>query len=240
MIALLSDIHSNLYALEAVLNDMPKVSAVYVLGDMIGGANPFPCEVLDRIMGLNVPVHAVLGNWDDWMIRNRNDIKPEWRIDRKYLPAVWTMDNLKERHWEFLEGLEVSKQIDDTLIFHGCPENLAERILTQDDAENLARRHSAKWLIGGHTHRSKLFSIGNQRVVNAGSVGLSCDMTEGTACYALLDDDNVVFRHASYDVERAIRAIEDSEFYALDNLTALGTIIVMRSGNYDLLKQLKE
>ena len=139
-----------------------------------------------------------------------------------------------------MEGLETSKRIDDTLVFHGSPENLNKRILTQDDAESLARRHNAKLLIGGHTHRSKLFSVGNQRVVNAGSVGLSCDMMEGTACYALLDGDNVVFRHASYDVERAIRAIQDSAFYALDNPTALGTIIVMRSGNYDLLKQLKK
>ena len=105
MIALLSDIHSNLYALEAVLDDMPKVSAVYVLGDMIGGANPFPCEVLDALIGLDVPVHAVLGNWEDWMLRNRHDIKPEWRIDRKYLPAVWTMDALKERHWTYWKGL---------------------------------------------------------------------------------------------------------------------------------------
>ena len=242
MIALLSDIHSNLYALEAVLNDMPKVSAVYVLGDTIGGANPFPCEVLDRLMSLDVPVHAVLGNWEDWMLRNRHSITPEQRTISKHRLAIRTMEALEERHWTFLQGLDASMRIDDVLIFHGRPENLAGYIGTnnQDEAEELVKSHDAKWLIGGHTHRARLFRVGSQTIINVGSVGLNCDMIGNTACYALLDGDNVVFRHVSYDVELAIRAIEDSEFYALDNLTALGTIIVMRSGNYDLLKQLKE
>jgi len=129
MMAILSDIHSNLYALEAVLEDMPKVSAVYVLGDIVGGVSPFPCEVLDRIMGLDVPVSAVLGNWEDWLLRTRHDIK-----ETTLAVEAWTIDALQEHHWNYLQKLEQSLQIDDKLLFHGTPEQFRDEILCQNDA----------------------------------------------------------------------------------------------------------
>jgi len=231
MIALLSDIHSNLYALEAVLDDMPKVSAVYVLGDIVGGANPFPCEVLDRIMGLDVPVHAVLGNWEGWMLGARHNTPPEIRGNGTKLAAgAWAMDILQERHWNYLEGLEKTLQVNDMLLFHGSPERLKGEILCQKGAEELAGKHDAKWLIGGHIHSAKLFRVGAQRVVNAGSVGLSFDNIGGVACYALLDGDKIVFRHVSYDVERAINAIKTSDLYSLAGNYANESIFHMMHG----------
>jgi len=226
MIAILSDIHSNLCALEAVLNDMPEVSGVYVLGDTVGGVSPFPCEVLDRLMGLNVSVSAILGNWENWMLKTRHDTLPQLAAH------AWTMDTLHEHHWSYLEKLEQSLRIEDKLIFHGTPEQFRGEILCQNDAEELAKRHSAKWLIGGHTHRARLFRVGNQRVVNVGSVGLSCDnIGGGTACYALLDEDNISFRYVSYDVDAAVRAIEDSELYVLAADFAKFSIAIMRTGS---------
>jgi len=234
MIALLSDIHSNLYALEAVLSDMPKVSAVYVLGDMIGGASPFPCEVLDTLMGPDVPVHAIIGNWEGWMLGARHNIPPEIRGNGTKLAAgAWAMDVLQERHWNYLEGLEKTLHVNDMLLFHGSPERLKGEILCQKDAEELAQKHDAKWLIGGHIHRTQLFKVGTQRVVNAGSVGISCDNIGGVACYALFDGDDIVFRHVAYDVESAIKAIEASELYTLSNDFVKTQIAVMRNGNYE-------
>ena len=103
MIAILSDIHSNLHALEAVLEDMPKnVSEIYILGDTIGGASPFPCEVLDTIMSLNVPVSSVLGNWEWMVVSRRNDIPKEIRSNGTKLAAgAWAMDALDEHHWRY-------------------------------------------------------------------------------------------------------------------------------------------
>jgi len=78
---------------------MPKVSAVYILGDMVGGANPFPCEVLDKLMDLDVPVSCILGNWEGSMIGARHNIPPEIRGDgTKFAAAAWTMDTLHKHH----------------------------------------------------------------------------------------------------------------------------------------------
>jgi len=232
MIAILSDIHSNLYALEAVLQDMPEVSAVYILGDMVGGANPFPCEVLDRLMDLNIPVSAILGNWEWWML----DIKRGIPMESKNICGMWTMNALKERHWRFLENLSPNKCIGDMLIFHGSPDKLTGGALEQEEAEALAKGQDAKWLIGGHTHKAKLFQVGAQYVVNAGSVGLSSNNIGGTACYLLLDGDKISFRHITYDLEAAVKAIKDSEIYTVDNDSAIKTITAMRSGNYNQWK----
>ena len=68
-------------------------------------------------------------------------------------------------------------------------------------------------------------------MVNVGSVGLSCDNIGGTACYALLDGDNISFRYVSYDVDTAVRAIEDSELYALATDFAKFSITIMRTGS---------
>ena len=228
MIAILSDIHSNIHALEAVLSDMPKVDAIYILGDMIGGACPFPCEVLDIINGLDVPVSAVLGNWEDWMIRNKYDIAG---ARTRNIAGAWTMEALQERHWSFLEGLDASVQIGDILIFHGSPENVEDSVITQEDADKLAKKHSARWLIGGHTHRAKVFLSGNeQRVVNASSVGASFDEIGAMACYALLDCESISFRHVNYDIESAVKAIETCELYKLNRRYADLIIQRMRTG----------
>jgi len=233
MIALLSDIHSNIYALDAVLKDMPKVSVAYVLGDTVGGANPFPCQVLDTLMNLDMRVSAILGNWEAWMINVRHDIPPEWRGDgTKIAAGAWTMDVMKEHHWNFLEGLGTDLCVDDMLLFHGSPESLKDEIICQDSAEELAKRHNAKWLIGGHTHKARLFRVGSHRVVNVGSVGLSCDCIGGTACYALLDEDNIIFRHVSYDLESAVKAIENSELFTLAGDFSRQTISIMKSGSF--------
>ena len=232
MIAILSDIHGNLHALEAVLGDMPKVSDIYVIGDMVGGASPFPCEAMDMLMNHSTPVTFVLGNWEWWMMHNRNKITPELRADKKLAAGVWGIESLKERHWALLESLPRTLTVGDKLFFHGSPEKLTEQIFTQKEAEDLAGRHDAKWLIGGHIHRARLFKVGNRRVLNAGSVGIPCDDIAGAACYALMDGESAHFRHVSYDVEAAVSAIEKSEIYKLANEYARAIISVMRSGNY--------
>jgi len=233
MIAILSDIHSNLHALEAVLEDMPKVSAIYILGDTIGGASPFPCEVLDRLMGLSVPVSSVLGNWEWMMVTRRHDITQEIRNSGTKLAAgAWAMDALEEHHWNYLESLDMTIKANNMLLSHGRPDDVLGVVLSQEDADELVKSYSEKWLICGHTHRTRLFKVGSQRIVNAGSVGLSADCISGAACYALLDEAHISFRHVPYDVEAAVRAIEISEIYALAKDYADRIIEIMRTGRF--------
>ena len=219
MIAILSDIHSNIHALDAVLEDMPEVSDIWILGDTIGGL-AFPCEVLDRLMNLPIPVSAVLGNWEEGLLDGKRGLHPEWWTKgAEFAALAWTTDALQPYHWAFIEDLKSTLHTDNVpggaLLYHGKPENSRESILNKEDAAVVASKYNEKWLLSGHTHMARLFRIGaevdagKRRIVGVGSVGLSMDGIGGTACYALLGKD-LVFRHVTYDVEAAITALKSS------------------------------
>ena len=234
MIAILSDIHSNIHALDAVLADIPEVSDIWILGDMIGGL-AFPCKVLDRLMNLSIPVSAVLGNWEESLLEGKRGLHPEWWKTTQFSSLAWTVDALQPHHWAFLESLDGTISINTiaggALLYHGRPKNAIESILTEKDVAEVAAVHSERWLLGGHTHIARLFRFGsdNQRVVGVGSVGLSMDGIGGTACYALLGD-NLTFRHVAYDVEAAIAALERSSLTQTAPGFARANALSMASG----------
>ena len=216
MIAILSDIHGNLHALEAVLADMPKISAIWVLGDFAGGL-PFPCEVIDRILNLSVPVTAVLGNWEEMLIDSRHGRHPEYWERKQFGTMAWTVEALKPHHWTYLENLGETQVMGEVtgraLLYHGMPEDSFGQIKNQEPAEKTAAGHTEKWLLGGHYHKTRLYRVGEKRVVVNGSVGISMDKIGGTACYALLDDENITFRHVAYDLDAALSAFKASELF---------------------------
>jgi len=219
MIAILSDIHGNIHALDAVLADMPKeVSEIIILGDMIGGL-PANCEVLDRIMNLQLPLTAILGNWEENLFDGKNGQHPEWWQSTQFATLAWTIDNLQPKHWAFLEALSntqaFDKIINGAFLFHGKPNDSMNGIHTKADAKEAAAYCSEKWLLCGHTHQSRAFRIGHQRIVTVGSVGLSMDFIGGTACYTLLDRDKISIRHVAYDVDAAIASLQTSELARL-------------------------
>ena len=196
MIAILADIHGNYPALEAVLDDMPCVSEVWVVGDFVTGV-PYPNEVLDRLLELPMPVYSVLGNHDETLLLKRGIKK-----GKQFGIFEWVEGNLKPHHWDFLEGLPKILNVGrDVLLYHGTPDKLDGAIITQNDAEQAAETHKYKWLIGGHRHQFKLFSVGEQKVMIPGSVGISINRIGGLASYALLDEQTgkYAFRHVSYD-----------------------------------------
>ena len=207
MIAIIADIHGNYPALEAVLEDLPEVKEIWMLGDFVTGV-PFPIEVMERLINLPMPVHSVLGNQDEVLLVKRGTKK-----SRQFGIYEWVEEQLKPHHWEFLEGLPKTLAVgSDVLLYHGTPDNVLGAIITQHDAEQVAAAHSSKWLIGGHRHRPMLFRTGGQNVMIAGSVGVSFDGIGGMASYALLDENTgkFAFRNVSYDVESAVAAIENS------------------------------
>ena len=221
MIAVLSDIHGNLHALDAVLKDMPAVSEIWVLGDMVGGWI-YPCEVLDRLLNLSVPVTAVRGNWENGLIEGKNGIHPDWWDSERYTTSAWTVDALKPHHWDYIEKLENTAICDSVrggaMLFHGRPDNFKTDVVgifKQDDAAQYMAEYEQKWLLGGHIHRTRLYRDKDKRLAIVGSIGLNFDGIGGTACYALLDED-IVFRHVSYDIESAVKEMENSELYERD------------------------
>jgi len=234
MVAVISDIHGNTMALDAVLADMPKVSEIWVLGDTVGGG-PFPGEALDKLLNLPTPVHAILGNWEERLIDAHNGLHSDWWGNVRHANSTWTVDALKPHHWDYIKSLPKTRIMDSipggALLYHGKPDDSAGKILEYEVAAEVASQHKEKWLLGGHVHRARMFRVGNQRVGAVGSVGLSIDKVGGVACYTLLDGENFTFRHVSYDLDKAISIYKNSELVKNDPFFTYAAAAVMLSGH---------
>ena len=110
-IALLSDIHGNLPAFDAVAADIAqrRPDAVYVLGDMINGC-PWSAEVLDRLLDLGWPM--LLGNHDDAVLQlDTPRMEPRYRDRPRYAALWWTREHLADRHLAALAALPLEETL---------------------------------------------------------------------------------------------------------------------------------
>ena len=219
MIAVIADIHANLYALETIFDDMPIVSQIWLLGDSLGGLN-YPCEVLDKLLNIDIPVYSIMGNHEEYLLNERLGKRPDWRLSAQWGTITWTADALKPRHWEYIENLKPILSVDSVaggaLLFHGLPDNLKGYILNEDDAKKAAEGRPERILVSGHSHQARMFQVGKQVVLNVGSVGIALDGIGGMATYALINEENnsarkIIFRNIAYDVDSAISSLIKSE-----------------------------
>src|SRR5262245_4288906 len=230
MKAIVSDIHSNLEALQAVLADIAahRVEEVYCLGDTVG-YGPNPRECLDLTMDWPV---VLLGNHDQAVLFDRRDFNPiaeratMWT--RRQLEAPGRSREAAERRWEFLAERPLSHRADGVLYVHGSPHNpLNEYIFPEDiySPRKLERIFSLveSYCFHGHTHVPGIFTedlqfyspeevdytyqLGDRKaLVNVGSVGQPRD-NDWRACYVLLDGPTVRFRRVEYDIEATVKKI---------------------------------
>ena len=224
-IALLSDIHGNLPAFDAVAADIAqrRPDAVYVLGDMINGC-PWSAEVLDRLLDLGWPM--LLGNHDDAVLQlDTPRMEPRYRDRPRYAALWWTREQLADRHLAALAALPLEETL--TLpgapalrLLHGLPGNFFAGF-RPDSPADWAARHLAGvaegTVAGGHTHVAMVRQIakpdggGAWTVVNSGSAGVSYD-GDPRAGYAWLEGDRhgwrAEIRRVDYDrtaLERGYR-----------------------------------
>lgn len=203
-VAALNDIHGNLPALEAVLEEVEHegVDAIVCGGDVVGG--PFPAEVLDLLTGLG-HVRYVRGNADRLVVEGADEHGQDWHAERSLLG--------EERvavvaSWPLTEELELDG-LGRALFCHAIPsadEPIFTRITPDDEVLALLGDVDADVLVCGHTHVQfdrRLPS--GLRVVNAGSVGMPYEGRRG-AFWALLGPD-VELRRTTYDTEAAVAAI---------------------------------
>jgi diadenosine tetraphosphatase ApaH/serine/threonine PP2A family protein phosphatase len=150
-VAVISDVHANLYALEAVLGEIDREppDAVWCLGDTVGyGPRPNECcdlvrERADRVLIGNHDLVA-LGSADVAL----NEFNPEAAA-----ASVWTSEQLSEQSRSFLEGLEPSAEIDGVQLFHGSPRDpVWEYVLTEEVAVESLTMTTAPLVLVGHTH----------------------------------------------------------------------------------------
>lgn len=227
-IALFSDIHANLPAFEAMLQDMDnqKPDAVYCLGDLVG-YNVWPNEVIAEIRRRGIP--TLKGNHDEKVEKLITTPDSLNEPGKKYAYHL-----IEESGREYLRTLpahiKLEYKLEDdqiNLVFaHGSTRSIDEYVLI-DTEENyvldMMKEAYADLLFIGHSHkpyhRVLATSEGQYKhVVNLGSVGKPKD-GDRRACYVMLtisetcsirdkESVNVEFRRVEYDVEKAAKAIE--------------------------------
>jgi diadenosine tetraphosphatase ApaH/serine/threonine PP2A family protein phosphatase len=209
--ALISDIHSNLEALEAVLADIKQqgIRQIYCLGDIIG-YGPNPRECIDLVIPCDV---CLLGNHDQGAL-----FDPEGFNTGAERAIFWTRDQLESgrgdpddnaRRWEFLGELPRNRRENGFLFVHGSARNPLNEYVFPEDIYNHRKMEKIFALIEnhcfqGHTHVPGVFTqslnflspeeinyeyqLGEERtMINVGSVGQPRD-GDPRACYVVLDD----------------------------------------------------
>jgi diadenosine tetraphosphatase ApaH/serine/threonine PP2A family protein phosphatase len=241
MLAIISDVHANLEALRAVLDDARRqgADAVYCLGDVVG-YGPNPCECVDLVMDCEV---VIMGNHDQGAMFDPPGFSPvaERAIfwTRSQLESSAESRQAREKRWEFLAERPRSHREDGYLFVHGSARNPLNEYVFPEDVYNQRKMERIfalveRYCFQGHTHVPGVFVEqapddlyqfhspeevahawrldGRKTLCNVGSVGQPRD-GDPRACYVLLDGESIRFRRVEYDLESTIKKI-----YAIPDL----------------------
>jgi predicted phosphodiesterase len=225
MYAVISDIHGNFEALEAVLRDLPEgVGTVYCLGDVIGyGASPNEC--CDAVRGSGMPV--ISGNHDLAVTDLSTNL--DWFNPVAAAAVRWTREHLSEENAEFLRTRPRMMQSRDALFVHGSIRDPDEYIINSISAEENLEILKSEYpgvpiCFFGHTHVKTVapspngpvvgehaldLSANGPYLVNPGSVGQPRD-GDTFASYVVAEGGRVAYRFVEYDIERAQAKIRDA------------------------------
>jgi diadenosine tetraphosphatase ApaH/serine/threonine PP2A family protein phosphatase len=217
-VLIISDIHANLAALEAVLDDAPPFDEVWCLGDLVG-YGPRPNACIERVRTL--PHTSLAGN-HDWAALGKLDLSSFNPIARS--ANEWTQRQLTAGSRATLSALSPSLQLDDFTLAHASPrEPIWEYIMDASTATQNFEHFSTPFCLVGHTHVPVVFELDEEQgfcqvllppfpepvtlgprraIINPGSVGQPRD-GDPRASYALLNtaEMTLAFRRVAYPIE---------------------------------------
>jgi predicted phosphodiesterase len=216
-VAAVYDIHGNLPALEAVLEDirLAKVDRILVGGDALPG--PMPRETIECLLNLDLPAQFIHGNGDREVLARMRGIETGG-VPEKFRGVIdWTAQQLQPEHEGLLASWPSTLQLDieglGTVLFcHATPRNDTE-IFSRNTPEGrllpVFAGVQADVVVCGHTHMQFDRKVGATRVLNAGSVGMP--FGQPGADWLLLGP-SVEFRHTFYDLARAAERIRQTGY----------------------------
>jgi len=238
--AIISDIHSNLEALQAVLADIKSqnVSEIYCLGDVVG-YGPNPRECVDLVMSCQM---VLLGNHDQGAMFDPDGFNPPaeraifWT--RSQLEAPTERPEKQDKRWEFLSERPRIFKESGVLYVHGSARNPLNEYVFPEDIYNQRKMDRIfslveRYCFQGHTHVPGIFREspeelyqfyspedvnfeykldGRKALCNVGSVGQPRD-GDWRACYVLFDGETIRYRRVEYDIDTTIKKI-----YAVSDL----------------------
>lgn len=226
--AILSDIHGNDVAFEAVEKDMRSkgVNNVIFLGDLVA-VGPQPMEVYERLMAMN-KLCLIKGNTDAWLDDAMIDVMPtsekEVRLLRYY---DYMTHQLTGEVMDRIIGFQRESVIHLghflVLCMHGSKLGIDDGIFDDNDAALLERQLtdvSCTAVLTGHTHAWHDFTHRTYRLVNPGTVGLCNSGDDTRASYAILDTTygfHLEHHMVVYDQEKLLAIAEERDFPNLDD-----------------------
>ena len=253
-IAALYDIHANLPALEAVAHDLREagVDRVIVGGDVVPG--PMPCETLDFLLNLPMPVQFIQGNGELSVLAEAaatddpTTVRYSGTITGEPLPPPlrqlvrWTAHQLDANARRLLASWPKTLRLDieglgRVLFCHGTPRSEIEcftRLTPEALLLPVFADIEAELIICGHTHMQFDRRIGPRRVVNAGSVGMPFQHPPGA--YWLQMGSEVQLRHTIYDLSSAAERVRATLYPQVEQFAARN--ILNPPNEADMLKAL--
>ncbi len=223
-IALFSDIHANLPALEACLNDIDSrdPDAVYCLGDLVG-YNIWPNEVIDIIRQRKIP--TIAGNYDFGIGRSSDDCGCAYKTDLEKelgkISIAYTNQVVKKEQRNYLRTLPAHIKVEfqlnndklNLLLVHGSPRKINEYLFEDRDEKSLNRimeQADADIMCFGHTHKPYHRMLASEidgqnrfrHAINIGSVGKPKD-ENSKGCFVMLtlNEDSSISKRDSIQVE---------------------------------------
>jgi predicted phosphodiesterase len=214
-IAIVSDIHGNLTAFEAVLADLRQIAPDLILhgGDLADGGSS-PAEIVDRVRGLKW--QGVIGNTDEMLsmpetlenyARQSSGIQPLLPAIREMAAA--TRAALGDERLAWLGSLARTQVHGPIALVHASPDSAwrgPAPEASDAELESVFQPLGQPIVIYGHIHRPFIRSVSGMIVANAGSVSLSYD-GDRRAAYLLLDGSTLSIRRVDYDPDREIKAL---------------------------------
>ena len=234
-VAVVSDIHGNLTALEAVLADLRDTAPdLVVQGGDLAASGSRPAEVIDAIRDLGWP--GVVGNTDEMLwngagLENLRARVASLRalVDSLFEVARITADVIGPARLAWLRSLPSRWSGEDVTVVHASPDTLWRSPSVESPDEDLAGTYAGlgtATVVYGHIHRPFVLTVAGLTVANSGSVSLSYD-GDPRASYALVDEDGVAIRRVAYDIEREARQLVQMRYPMAD---WIGTLL--RTGTY--------
>ncbi len=216
-VAAIYDIHGNLPALEAVLEDIRQAEVDYVVvgGDVFPG--PMPRETLASLLNFDIPMQFIQGNGDRVVLAQMRGVESS-EVPEQFQETIrWNAQQLQPEDEQLLASWSQTLRVDieglgEVLFCHATPRNDTEiftRLTAEERLIPIFEESGASLVVCGHTHMQFDRMIGKVRVVNAGSVGMP--FGEPGAYWLLLGAD-VQLRHTVYDLTKAAERIQATNY----------------------------
>jgi len=216
-VAAIYDIHGNLPALEAVLEEVRFAEAelIVVGGDVVPG--PMPRETLERLLDLDVPVQFIQGNGEIGVLAEMTGTGAVRYSEQVREIMRWSAQQIFPEYEQFVAGWAKTLRIEigglGTVLFcHATPRDDNEiftRLTPEERLLPIFEKLDVSLVVCGHTHMQFDRMVGKIRVVNAGSVGKP--FGESGADWLLLDGE-VQLQHTTYDLAKAAERIRKTNY----------------------------